>query len=238
MHYADSMSKSMISVSSVSREFDDAKSKRRVLDNVDFTASPSGLIAITGPSGSGKSTFLHLLGGIDIPDHGQIIINGTELTALNETERTLFRRRNIGLVFQFFNLVPTLNVIENLRLPLELCSLNSDDSLIMPWLERFNLQDQAFACLDLLSGGEQQRVAVIRAAIHNPSVILADEPTGNLDDDQSRVVLELIRQVSEQGTCVIMTTHSQRASEYADRHFRLSNGNLHEVATSQMLNSL
>ncbi len=212
----------------ISRVFDDANTPRTVLDNVDFTANSGDLVAITGPSGSGKSTFLHMLGGIDIPDRGRIVINGTDLTSLDETGRTLFRRKHIGLVFQFFNLIPTLNVIENLRLPLELCSLKSDDSVILPLLERFGLEHQAYSYPDLLSGGEQQRVAVIRAAIHKPSLILADEPTGNLDDCQGHVVLDLIRQVSSDGSCVIMATHSQSASEYANRHCTIKNGRLHE----------
>jgi len=214
----------------VSRAFDDARFTRTVLNNIDFTANAGDLVAITGPSGSGKSTFLHLLGGIDVPDHGHIAVNGMDLTSLNETGRTLFRRKHIGLVFQFFNLIPTLNVIENLRLPLELCSIRSDDSTILALLERFGLEHQAHAYPDLLSGGEQQRVAVIRATIHKPLLILADEPTGNLDDCQSRAVLDLIRQISNDGTCVIMATHSQSASEYADRHCTIKNGKLHEAS--------
>ncbi len=216
-------------MSNVSREFDDARSSRTLLDNVDFTARSGNLVAITGPSGSGKSTFLHLLGGVDIPDQGRIAINDTDITALDETGRTLFRRKNIGLVFQFFNLIPTLTVIENLRLPLELCSMQSDDSVIFPLLERFDLQHQADSYPDRLSGGEQQRVAVIRSTIHKPSLVLADEPTGNLDNSQAHVVLDLIRQVSNDDTCVIMATHSQSASEYADRHCTIRNGKLHEA---------
>ena len=199
-----------------------------MLDNVHFTASAGDLVAITGPSGSGKSTFLHLLGSIDIPDRGRIVINGMDLTSLDETGRTLFRRKHIGLVFQFFNLIPTLNVLENLRLPLELCSRKSHDSVILPLLERFGLEHQAHSYPDLLSGGEQQRVAVIRAIIHKPALILADEPTGNLDDCQGRMVLDLIRQVANDGTCVIMATHSRSASEYADRHCKMKNGKLLE----------
>jgi len=217
-------------MSGVSRKFDDARLTRTVLDDVDFAASAGNLTAITGPSGSGKSTFLHLLGGIDTPDQGRIMVNGTDLTSLDETGRTLFRRKHIGLVFQFFNLLPTLNVIENLRLPLELCSLKSDDSAILPLLERLELQNQAYAYPDRLSGGEQQRIAVIRATIHKPSLILADEPTGNLDDRQGSTVLDLIRQVSEEGTCVIMATHSRSVSEYADRHYTINNGKLVEAS--------
>ncbi|MXZ79819.1 MAG: ABC transporter ATP-binding protein [Gammaproteobacteria bacterium] len=215
-------------MSRVIREFDDAGTVRRVLDELDFTATGGSLVAITGPSGSGKSTLLHLLGGIDVPNSGRITVSNTDLTGLNETDRTLFRRRHIGLVFQFFNLIPTLSVIDNLRLPLELCGLESDDSVIMPWLERFHLQNQASCFPDLLSGGEQQRVAVIRATIHRPTLILADEPTGNLDESQGRIVLELVRTVADEGTCVIMATHSRSASECADRHYRLSDGKLHE----------
>lgn len=215
-------------MSRVIREFDDAGTVRRVLDELDFTATCGSLVAITGPSGSGKSTLLHLLGGIDVPDSGRITVNNTSLAGLNETDRTLFRRRHIGLVFQFFNLIPTLSVIDNLRLPLELCGLESADSVIMPWLERFHLENQASCFPDLLSGGEQQRVAVIRATIHRPALILADEPTGNLDESQGRIVLELVRTVADEGTCVIMATHSRRASECADRHYRLSDGKLYE----------
>jgi len=214
----------------VIHSYDDAGVNRIILNRADFAATKQRLTAITGPSGSGKTTLLHLLGGIDIPDSGNILIGGTEINKLNETQRTLFRRKHIGLVFQFFNLIPTLNVIENLRLPLELCRLDSSDGIIMPWLERFSLQDRASSYPDILSGGEQQRIALIRAAIHQPDLILADEPTGNLDEVQSQVVLDLIREIVDGGCCVIMATHSFKAAQYADRHYRISHGKIVELS--------
>ncbi len=228
--YAVNKPSSVVVMHEVCRKFDDADNIRYVLNKTNFEAPVRSLTAITGPSGSGKSTLINLLGGLDVPDSGRIKIAGNEITGINETERTIFRRKNLGIVFQFFNLIPTLTVKDNLRLPLELCQLNADDTALMSWLERFDLQDRANDYPDILSGGEQQRIAFIRAAIHRPKLVLADEPTGNLDEKQGQLVLNLIRRIADEGTCVIMVTHNRDAALYADRHFQLTHGKLTPIS--------
>ncbi|MGI9316068.1 MAG: ABC transporter ATP-binding protein [bacterium] len=216
----------------VCKAFEEAGKRRLVLDHLDLQAATGEFISIRGPSGSGKSTLLNVLGGIDLADSGAVQVGDLELNGLGETARTLFRRHQVGFVFQFFNLVPTLTVAENLRLPLELCKKYQGDSEIEHWLERFNLVDRAKSYPDVLSGGEQQRIAVIRAAIHKPVLILADEPTGNLDAVAGESVLMLLREVVEQGACVIMATHSRDAAKVADRHLTLMDGQLHPDSIS------
>jgi putative ABC transport system ATP-binding protein len=184
-----------------------------------------------GRSGSGKSTFLNLLSGIDPPDSGKIIINGTEITALSEQDRTLFRRHHIGFVFQSYNLIPTLTVAENLLLPLELIKrlTRKDRDDVAELLEKLKLSDRLDSYPDRLSGGEQQRVAIARALIHDPDVILADEPTGNLDLDTAGQVLELLDiLVKKAGKTLIMATHSQEVIGKADRVLSIRNQSLHQ----------
>ena len=213
----------------VSREYTEGHRRHRVLDgiSVDFLRGES--VAIRGRSGSGKSTLLNLVGGIDAPDAGSVHVAGVEVTALTEHERTLFRRKRIGFVYQAFNLVPTLNVADNVRLVLELNKFSSSraSARIDELLSAVGLADRADSYPDVLSGGEQQRVAIARALGHEPSVLLADEPTGNLDDATAASVLSLLdKLVRDRGHTMLIATHSQHIASHCDRVLELHNGKL------------
>jgi putative ABC transport system ATP-binding protein len=185
-----------------------------------------------GKSGSGKSTLLNLISGIDLAESGMIWVNGTEMTSLNERERTLFRRHNIGFIFQFFNLIPTLTVIENVTLPGELSGvpLSEVRQRAEMLLEAVGLLDRLSTFPDRLSGGEQQRVAIARALMNDPLLLLADEPTGNLDEGTGAQVLRLLDRLTRQaGKNMIMVTHSREAAAYADRVLQLRDGKLEEL---------
>jgi putative ABC transport system ATP-binding protein len=177
-------------------------------------------IVLLGRSGSGKSTLLNLISGIDPPDSGSVVINGTDITALSEHGRTLFRRHHVGFIFQSYNLIPTLTVAENLLLPLELIKplAQTDRDKVEALLNKLGLADRSDTYPDRLSGGEQQRVAIARALIHDPDLILADEPTGNLDLETGRQVLALLDTlVKKAGKTLIMATHSREVIGQADR---------------------
>ena len=198
-----------------------------VLDGVDATIGRGERVAILGPSGSGKSTLLNLVSGIDLPDRGTVRVGGAELTSLTERDRTLFRREHLGFVFQFFNLLPTLTVLENLLLPLELTGSDGGRGAerARALLDAVGLADRAGAYPDRLSGGEQQRVAVARAIVHRPSVVLADEPTGNLDEDTgARVVALLEELVVRDGLTLVVVTHSRELAARMDRVLRVRHG--------------
>ena len=186
-------------------------------------------IALRGRSGSGKSTLLNLVSGIDLPDSGEVVVAGQRIATLNERDRTLFRRRHIGFVYQAFNLVPTLTVGDNVRLVLELNRVEDKraDATVFRLLDAVGLADRVDSYPDVLSGGEQQRVAIARALAHDPSVVLADEPTGNLDDDSAARVLELLDSlVREAGGTMIIATHSASVAARCDRVLELHNGTL------------
>jgi putative ABC transport system ATP-binding protein len=191
-------------------------------------------VAILGKSGSGKSTLLNLISGIDLADSGTICVDGIDMTALSERERTLFRRHKIGFVFQFFNLIPTLTVMENVSLPGELSGkpVREARERAEKLLEAVGLQDRLDTFPDRLSGGEQQRVAIARALMNDPQLLLADEPTGNLDEETGKQVLALLDRLTRQaGKNMIMVTHSSEAAAYADRVLHLREGKLEEAAT-------
>ncbi len=203
-----------------------------VLDGVDAVVRAGERVAILVPSGSGKSTLLNLICGIDLPDAGSVLVSGTDLTALSERERTLFRRHRVGFVFQFYNLLPTLTVLENLLLPVELKGTvgAEDEARARDLLGRVGLADRDGAFPDLLSGGEQQRVAVARALMHRPDLVLADEPTGNLDEDTGAVVADLLDElVRTDGRTLVVVTHSRALASRMDRVLRMSHGRLEEV---------
>ena len=213
----------------VSRRFREGQREHRVLDDVDADFMRGEIIALRGRSGSGKSTLLNLIGGIDAPDAGDVTVAGVNLTGLAERERTLFRRRHIGFVYQSFNLVPTLNVADNIRLVLELNDVPGEEAggRIAELLEAVGLADRAASFPDVLSGGEQQRVAIARALSHRPSVLLADEPTGNLDENTAGSVIELLETLTRgNGSTMIMATHSTALAATCDRTFELHNGKL------------
>ena len=197
------------------------------LDNVNVEIKPREFVAIMGPSGCGKSTLLHLMGGLDRPSSGAVYINGQSLQTLNDDKLTELRRREIGFVFQFFNLIPVLTAMENAALPLRLDGVNAKEAnaKAVTCLERFGLGDKKSNRPDQLSGGEQQRVAVARALISEPTLILADEPTGNLDTKSAEEIASLLSQVSaEWGRTVVMVTHDPRIAAYADRIIFLKDG--------------
>lgn len=219
-----------ISIEQLNKSYQESDQQHVIFSGLQMQVNRGEFIVLLGRSGSGKSTFLNLLSGIDPPDSGKIIINGTNITALSEQDRTLFRRHHIGFVFQSYNLIPTLTVAENLLLPLELIKrlIRKDRDDVTELLEKLKLSDRLDSYPDRLSGGEQQRVAIARALIHDPDVILADEPTGNLDLDTAGQVLELLDiLVKKAGKTLIMATHSQEVIGKADRVFSIRNKSLH-----------
>jgi putative ABC transport system ATP-binding protein len=218
----------MIKLENVSKGYSEGKVLHTILSGVNLNINKGEIVILYGKSGSGKSTLLNLLAGIDLPDEGNIFFENVNITALSEKERTLFRRKRIGFIFQFFNLIPTLTVSENLKLPLELNSMPFKKADEM--LGEVGLLDRVNAYPDVLSGGEQQRVAIARALIHNPDFILADEPTGNLDFDTSKQIIDLIdRIVKQQGKTMIMATHSKDVMGLADRVLTLKDGKFIEM---------
>lgn len=210
--------------------------RRAVLDAVDLTFYEGEFVVMLGHSGSGKSTLLNLISGIDRPDAGSSVIRGAPITELSERDRTLFRRDHIGFVFQFFNLIPTLTVLENVTLPQELAGRNrrEAETSAVRLLERVGLADRRDAFPDKLSGGEQQRVAIARALAHDPMLVLADEPTGNLDDATGERVLTLLLDLTRDvGRTLIMATHNADIARLADRVLELHDGRLRESKTAR-----
>jgi len=209
--------------------YSEAGAWREVLRGVDLDVGEGGQLALVGQSGSGKSTLLHLIGGLDAAKSGRIRFEGRDLTDMGEPDRTLWRRRHIGFIYQFFNLIPTLTVLENILLPLELNGVAEAAGRrgALRLLEEVGLADRAESYPDRLSGGEQQRVAIIRALIHEPRLVLADEPTGNLDSATGEQVLDLLdRLVRARGRTLILVTHSAEVARRADRVVRLIDGRL------------
>jgi putative ABC transport system ATP-binding protein len=230
-------SSDIIQLINLTKTFREGSKQLCVLNKVNLTLRRGGIYILLGRSGSGKSTILNLLSGIDLPTDGQVIINGADLTEMNEQGRTLFRRKHIGFVFQFFNLIPTLTVEENLLLPLELNGRHgrNERQLVRDLLAKVGLEDRAGSFPDRLSGGEQQRVAIARAIIHEPDIILADEPTGNLDFETGLHVIDLLdKLVRENGTTMIMATHSRDVIGLADKIFRVHEGKLHEISGEEI----
>lgn len=186
---------SVVKINNVTKTYNDAGFSRCVFQNLNLTIPVSHSLAVVGRSGTGKTTLLNLLSGIDLPDQGSIIVKGNNIVNFNETQRTFFRRQNIGFVFQAFNLITSLTVRENLLLPLQLSGMkhvNDMEELIRHYLSEVGLINRAQSFPEQLSGGEQQRIALVRAIIHQPELILADEPTGNLDNENSAIVLEML----------------------------------------------
>lgn len=213
----------------LSKGYREGDRSRVVFQRVNLELLPGEVVAILGKSGSGKTTLLNLISGIDRVDEGEIILAGKRLTSLTERDWTLFRRKQIGFIFQFFNLIPTLSVWENVILPLELNGMTtpSDCQRAEELLSIVGLADRKAAFPDRLSGGEQQRVAIARALVHDPLLVLADEPTGNLDEDTGRQVLALLERLTRQaGKSMLLVTHSLEAAAIADRVFALREGQL------------
>lgn len=199
----------------------------KALDNVNLTVNRGEFVAIEGTSGSGKSTLLNLIGGLDVPTEGTVVINGCELSKLSDDQLTVFRRTNIGFIFQDYNLIPTLNVYENVILPVELDHGKIDEDYVTSILEMLDLYDKQTKTINQLSGGQQQRVAIARALATKPAIILADEPTGNLDSKTSGSVLELLCMSNQRfNQTLIMITHNPDIAKLAGRIVRIVDGKI------------
>lgn len=219
----------IVQLQNLTKRYTEGKISRTILDNVNVTFNEGEFVLLLGHSGSGKSTLLNLISGIDNPDSGDILVNGTAINQLNERQRTRFRREHVGFIFQFFNLIPTLSVFENITLPLQLNGGLSAarEQEISALIERVGLSHRQHAFPDRLSGGEQQRVAILRAITHNPTLLLADEPTGNLDEDTGQMILQLLLELTQQANkTLIMATHNSEIIPLADRVYHVKHGQL------------
>lgn len=219
----------MVRLHGLGKSYSEAGAEHIILTDVGGEITTGEFVALVGRSGSGKSTLLNLVAGLDRPDAGEVWVGGHRIDTLSERERTLFRRARIGFVFQFFNLIATLTVAENLQLPLELVGRGGGEArtIVEDLLAEIGLANRAGAFPDRLSGGEQQRVAIARALVHEPDLIIADEPTGNLDLETGEQVLDLLKQmVRERGRTMLMATHSREVAAQADRRWRIVEGRL------------
>lgn len=199
----------------------------RALDGVSFSVQKGEFIAIIGPSGSGKSTLLHILGGVDYPTSGKVYIDGTDVYSMNETNLAIFRRRQIGLIYQFFNLIPVLNVEENITLPLLLDGRAVNKAHLSELLTTLGLQQRLSHLPNQLSGGQQQRVSIGRALVNNPALVLADEPTGNLDSKNSAEIIDLLRLYNRKyNQTLIVITHDEKIALQADRIISIEDGRI------------
>ena len=225
----------LLQVRGLSMSYHDGRVSHPVFSNLDLRIEAGEWVALLGPSGCGKSTLLNLISGLDLPDAGSVRLAGTELSGLDETARTRLRRRHIGFVFQFFNLIPTLTVAENVLLPLELNRLDhpARRAEAMDLLSRVGLAGREHSFPEQLSGGEQQRLAMVRALVHHPALVLADEPTGNLDGETGEQVLEVLTELRAQtGSAMLMVTHSETVAARAGRVLRLEDGQLSSAQLS------
>lgn len=217
----------ILDVKNLSKTYGRGDTLVKALDNVSFSVNQGEFVAIIGPSGSGKSTLLHILGGVDKPTSGSVVIGDTNIANLDETALAIFRRRQIGLIYQFYNLIPILTVEENLTLPLLLDGRKPDKRLIDSLVKRLGLQDRLNHLPNQLSGGQQQRVSIGRALVNNPALMLADEPTGNLDSANSKEIISLLRQFNkENNQTVIIITHDEKIAMSADRVISIEDGKI------------
>ncbi|WP_458457429.1 ABC transporter ATP-binding protein [Pseudobutyrivibrio sp.] len=197
------------------------------LKDISFDVKQGEFVAIVGPSGSGKSTLLHILGGVDTPTSGTVNIAGTDIGKLDETRLAIFRRRNIGLIYQFYNLIPILNVEENMTLPILLDGKKPDKQLLKDLVNKLGLKERLKHLPNQLSGGQQQRVSIGRALMNHPAILLADEPTGNLDSENSKEIISLLRKFNrENNQTVIIITHDERIALSADRVITIEDGKI------------
>lgn len=217
----------MLKVENLKKYYKTNDIELRALDGVSFAVEKGEFISIIGASGSGKSTLLHLLGGLDYPTSGKVIIDNTDIYALKDDERTIFRRRNIGFVFQAYNLLPMLNVYENIIIPFGLDGDKVDKKYVDNIIDILEIRDQVDKMPNELSGGQQQRVAIARALVTKPSIILADEPTGNLDSKSSSQVVYLLKRINKElGNTILMITHDDAVAQAAEKTLRIEDGKL------------
>ncbi|BBH19228.1 ABC transporter ATP-binding protein [Paenibacillus baekrokdamisoli] len=217
----------ILKIEHLSKIYGKGESAVKALDDVSFSVQKGEFVAIIGPSGSGKSTLLHMLGGVDRPTGGKVYVEDTDMYALNETQLAIFRRRQIGLIYQFFNLIPVLTVEENMTLPLLLDNQKVDQKQLDSLVNTLNLQHRLNHLPNQLSGGQQQRVSIGRALIGNPAIMLADEPTGNLDSKNSSEIVDLLKMLNKtyQQTLIVIT-HDERIALQADRIISIVDGRI------------
>ena len=217
----------ILEIRNLCKVYGTGETKVEALKNVAFDVEQGEFVAIVGPSGSGKSTLLHILGGVDSLTSGEVIISGTDISRLNEEKLAIFRRRQIGLIYQFYNLIPILNVEENMTLPILLDGRKPDQVLLANLVEKLGLRDRLNHLPNQLSGGQQQRVSIGRALMNHPALLLADEPTGNLDSANSREIVSLLRKFNKENKqTVIIITHDERIALSADRVITIEDGRI------------
>ena len=217
----------ILRVENLAKVYGSGETAVRALDDVSFSVDKGEFVAIVGPSGSGKSTLLHILGGVDRPSSGQVFIDGIDIYSLNETKLAIFRRRQVGLIYQFYNLIPVLNVEENITLPLLLDERKVDKSRLSEIIGILGLEDRRGYLPNQLSGGQQQRVSIARALINNPALVLADEPTGNLDSKNSTEIIELLKLSNKKyNQTLLVITHDQNIAFQADRIITVADGRI------------
>ena len=220
---------SILQTTDLKKYYGAAPNITKALDGVTLSVEQGEFVAIVGTSGSGKSTLLNVIGGLDVPTTGKVIVDGKELSTLNDEQLTIFRRRKIGFIFQNYNLVPVLNVYENIVLPVELDGDNVDKKFMDKVVRMLGLEDKQSSMPGNLSGGQQQRVAIARALVSKPAIVLADEPTGNLDSRTSNDVLGLLKATSQQfHQTLVMITHNNEIAQLADRIIRIEDGKIYE----------
>ena len=218
---------SILQVNQLKKYYGTEPNVTRALDGVTLSIEQGEFVAIVGTSGSGKSTLLNMIGGLDVPTSGSVKVKGKELAELNDEQLTIFRRRNIGFIFQNYNLVPILNVYENIVLPVELDGNNADEGFLKEVVHMLALSDKMNSMPNNLSGGQQQRVAIARALVSKPAIVLADEPTGNLDSRTSNDVLGLLKATSSKfRQTLVMITHNNEIAQLADRIIRIEDGRI------------
>ncbi|HEX3025671.1 MAG TPA: ABC transporter ATP-binding protein [Clostridia bacterium] len=217
----------ILKVEDLSKIYGKGETQVKALDNVSFTVQKGEFVAIIGPSGSGKSTLLHILGGVDRPTSGKVMIDNTDIYALDPTRLAIFRRRQIGLIYQFYNLIPILNIEENITLPLLLDGQKVDAGRLSEILQTLGLTDRVSHLPNELSGGQQQRVSIGRALVNRPAIVLADEPTGNLDTNNSKEIIELLKYSNKHyDQTLIVITHDQKIALQADRILSIEDGRI------------
>ena len=217
----------ILEIKNLCKVYGTGETKVDALKNVSFDVEQGEFVAIVGPSGSGKSTLLHILGGVDSPTSGEVIISGTDISKLDETKLAIFRRRQIGLIYQFYNLIPILNVEENMTLPILLDGKKPDQAVLSDLVEKLGLSSRLMHRPNQRSGGQQQRVSIGRALMNHPALLLADEPTGNLDSENSKEIVSLLRKFNKENKqTVIIITHDERIALSADRVITIEDGRI------------
>ena len=217
----------ILRVENLCKTYGKDKNEVKALDNISFSVNKGEFIAIIGPSGSGKSTLLHIMGGVDKPTSGKVFMNDQDVYVQNDEQLAIFRRRQVGLIYQFYNLIPILNVVENMTLPLKLDGQKVNEERVNELLELLGLVDRKKHLPSQLSGGQQQRVSIGRALINAPALVLADEPTGNLDSKSSQEIIELLKHSNKKyGQTLIVITHDENIALQADRIIRIADGQI------------